>query len=72
VQKHKDDSVAKQKSGEGHWKSELASDSEAAIKADRDGAGSASKEDYIKSLQERSKKAAEDARKAGTSTRDGA
>lgn len=33
--KHKDDSLTKVKKGEQHWKAELASDSEEAIKADR-------------------------------------
>ncbi|KAK1639352.1 hypothetical protein BDP81DRAFT_420814 [Colletotrichum phormii] len=35
-EKHKQDSLSKQKQGKGHWKPELASDSEEAIKADRD------------------------------------
>ncbi|KXH42039.1 hypothetical protein CNYM01_08389 [Colletotrichum nymphaeae SA-01] len=35
-EKHKQESLSKQKQGKGHWKPELASDSEEAIKADRD------------------------------------
>ncbi|KAG5922529.1 hypothetical protein E4U42_005441 [Claviceps africana] len=63
--KHKRDSLAKQKKGKGHWKPELASDSEEALKADQ-----AAEEDF-QSLQERTKKAAEESRKAGTSPKDG-
>ncbi|KAG5974265.1 hypothetical protein E4U55_008242 [Claviceps digitariae] len=33
--KHKKDSLAKQKKGEGQWKPELASDSEEAVRADK-------------------------------------
>ncbi|PHH65442.1 hypothetical protein CDD81_2546 [Ophiocordyceps australis] len=63
--KHKQDSLAKQKSGSGHWKPELASDSEEAVRADRaTGSGS------IASMQEKTKKVAEEAAKAGTSVRD--
>ncbi|KAL5090013.1 hypothetical protein Trisim1_004845 [Trichoderma cf. simile WF8] len=66
---HKQDSLAKQKKGSGHWKPELASDSEEAVKADR-----ASKENLAEkmdALQERTKRAAEETSKAGTSMRDG-
>ncbi|RFU79878.1 mitochondrial carrier pet8 [Trichoderma arundinaceum] len=67
---HKKDSLAKQKKGSGHWKPELASDSEEAVKADR-----ASRDmhegELMKALQERTKKAAEETSKAGTSMRDG-
>ena len=35
-EKHKQDSLDKQRKGQGQWKPELASDSEEAIKADRD------------------------------------
>ncbi|KAH6605016.1 mitochondrial carrier pet8 [Trichoderma cornu-damae] len=67
---HKRDSLAKQKKGSGHWKPELASDSEEALMADR-----ASREmhplERIKALQERTKRAAEETSKAGTSVRDG-
>ncbi|KAK4655770.1 hypothetical protein QC762_305330 [Podospora pseudocomata] len=58
---HKQDSLSKQKSGKGHWKPELASNSEEAVKADRS-SGSSS----IKDLQEKTKKAAEENAKAGT------
>ncbi|MCJ1472335.1 hypothetical protein MMC13_000982 [Lambiella insularis] len=36
IDSHKDDSLNKQKDGKGHWKGELASQSEAALKADRE------------------------------------
>ncbi|KAI8661801.1 hypothetical protein NCS55_01051200 [Fusarium keratoplasticum] len=62
--KHKQDSLAKQKKGTGHWKPELASDSEEAVKADR------SANEPAKDLQERTKRAAEETAKAGTSMRD--
>ncbi|KAI9826076.1 MAG: hypothetical protein M1832_000525 [Thelocarpon impressellum] len=39
-EQHKQDQLAKQKEGKGHWKAELASDSETAIKADRGENGS--------------------------------
>ncbi|KAI1656513.1 hypothetical protein F4813DRAFT_363489 [Daldinia decipiens] len=67
-EKHKQDLLAKHKEGKGHWKPELASDSEEAIKADRHGGDG--KED-IAALQERTKRAAEETSKAGTSMRDG-
>ncbi|KAI2634414.1 hypothetical protein GGS26DRAFT_48701 [Hypomontagnella submonticulosa] len=67
-EKHKQDLLTKQKAGKGHWKPELASDSEEAVKADRHGGGG--KED-VKTLQERTKAAAEETSKAGTSMRDG-
>ncbi|KAI1343766.1 hypothetical protein F5Y15DRAFT_411623 [Xylariaceae sp. FL0016] len=63
--KHKDDLLSKQKAGKGHWKPELASDSEEAVKADRAG------EEDVQKLQERTKNAAEETKKAGTSMRDG-
>ncbi|CAN8103630.1 unnamed protein product [Discula destructiva] len=62
--KHKQDSLSKQKSGQGHWKPELASDGEEAVKADRQ-----PKED-VSTLQERTKHHAEDKAKSGTSTKD--
>ncbi|KAI1404119.1 hypothetical protein F4819DRAFT_483946 [Hypoxylon fuscum] len=65
-EKHKQDLLAKHKAGKGHWKPELASDSEEAVKADRHG----SKED-VASMQERTKNAAEENSKSGTSMRDG-
>ena len=64
-EKHKRDSLDKQKKGTGHWKPELASDSEEAIKADRH-----SKESTAE-LQERTKRVAEENAKSGTSVRDG-
>ncbi|GJN73314.1 hypothetical protein ACCO45_003745 [Purpureocillium lilacinum] len=63
--KHKRDSLEKQKKGSGHWKPELASDSEEAVKADR------SSKEGVSELQERTKRAAEETSKAGTSVRDG-
>ncbi|KAF5010201.1 hypothetical protein FDECE_3642 [Fusarium decemcellulare] len=63
-EKHKKDSLDKQKKGAGHWKPELASDSEEAVRADR------SADEPAKDLQERTKKAAEETAKAGTSMRD--
>ncbi|CAL8578373.1 hypothetical protein XPA_004162 [Xanthoria parietina] len=36
IDAHKEDQLNKQKEGKGHWKKELSSNSEAAIKADRD------------------------------------
>ncbi|EEY17902.1 conserved hypothetical protein [Verticillium alfalfae VaMs.102] len=63
--KHQDDSLRKQKEGKGHWKPELASDSEEAINADRNA------DLTPEQLQEKTKKAAEETRKAGTSMRDG-
>ncbi|KAI1815758.1 hypothetical protein GGS20DRAFT_541880 [Poronia punctata] len=68
-EKHKQDLLAKQKEGKGHWKPELASESEEAVKADRSH-GSHGKED-INQLQQRTKSSAEDKSKAGTSMRDG-
>ncbi|KAM7194115.1 hypothetical protein V8F33_007442 [Rhypophila sp. PSN 637] len=74
-EKHKQDSVQKAKSGKGHWKPELASNSEESIKADRaskDSNGNTeSREDHIRRLQERTKAAAEETSKSGTSMRDG-
>ena len=74
------DSLSKQKDGKGHWKPELASDSEEMIRADREfsqttnrrentGSGPAS-EAHIRELQERTKRHAEEKTKAGTSPRD--
>ncbi|KAM0335599.1 hypothetical protein ACHAQA_000647 [Verticillium albo-atrum] len=64
-EKHKSDSLQKQKQGKGHWKPELASDSEEAINADRHENLSPEQ------LQERTKGAAEAKTKAGTSMSDG-
>ncbi|KAK7746628.1 hypothetical protein SLS53_001813 [Cytospora paraplurivora] len=61
---HKQDSLSKQKSGQGHWKPELASDGEEAIRADRTG------HEDISKLQERTKKVPEEKSKKGTSTTD--
>ncbi|KAM0454992.1 hypothetical protein ACHAPV_008133 [Trichoderma viride] len=66
---HKKDSLAKQKKGSGHWKPELASDSEEAVKADR-ASRDLHESEQIAALQERTKKAAEETSKAGTSMRD--
>ncbi|KKY37435.1 hypothetical protein UCDDA912_g02588 [Diaporthe ampelina] len=63
-EKHKQDSLSKQKTGKGHWKPELASDGEEAVKADR------LPEEDISKLQERTKKHAEDKSKSGTSGTD--
>ncbi|KAH6961698.1 hypothetical protein BKA56DRAFT_182328 [Ilyonectria sp. MPI-CAGE-AT-0026] len=70
--RHKQDSLAKQKKGTGHWKPELASDSEEAVRADRAAAAAelADVKEAIRKLQERTKKAAEELSKAGTSMRD--
>lgn len=68
--KHKQDSLAKQRAGKGHWKPELASQSEENVKADRMGPGEAS-EAAMKRLQDRTKEAAEETSKHGTSMRDG-
>lgn len=63
--RHKKDSLDKQKSGKGHWKPELASDSEEAIKADHSSYSS------VAELQEKTKRHAEDKAKSGTSMNDG-
>ncbi|KAH8601304.1 hypothetical protein B0O99DRAFT_501660 [Bisporella sp. PMI_857] len=47
-EKHKQDSVSKSKEGKGHWKPELASDSEEAIAADRGQGSSGSVEELQK------------------------
>ncbi|KAH8769890.1 hypothetical protein F5883DRAFT_416827 [Diaporthe sp. PMI_573] len=62
--KHKQDSLSKQKTGKGHWKPELASDGEEAVKADR------TPDEDISKLQERTKKHAEEKSKNGTSATD--
>ncbi|KAI1269695.1 hypothetical protein F5Y18DRAFT_422645 [Xylariaceae sp. FL1019] len=67
AEKHKQDLLSKHKDGKGHWKPELASDSEEAVKADRAGVG---KED-IANLTSRTKATAEETAKKGTSMRDG-
>lgn len=65
-EKHKQDSLEKQKRGEGHWKPELASASEEAVKAERNAADA-----DPKTLQERTKAAAEETARHGTSMKDG-
>ncbi|RYC65273.1 hypothetical protein CHU98_g921 [Xylaria longipes] len=67
-EKHKQDLLSKHKSGKGHWKPELASDSEEAVKADR---ASGQQNEDIASLQNRTKSTAEETSKTGTSMRDG-
>ncbi|KAK1754344.1 hypothetical protein QBC47DRAFT_216357 [Echria macrotheca] len=66
---HKQDSLSKQKRGQGHWKPELASVSEETVKADRMTPGEAG-EAALKRLQEQTKHHAEETRKAGTSMKD--
>ncbi|KAI1435570.1 hypothetical protein GGR50DRAFT_693957 [Xylaria sp. CBS 124048] len=66
-EKHKQDLLEKQKAGKGHWKPELASESEEAVKADR----AAGQDEDIVSLQNRTKATAEETAKTGTSMRDG-
>ncbi|KAL2132823.1 hypothetical protein VTI74DRAFT_3255 [Chaetomium olivicolor] len=68
--RHKQDSLAKQKKGEGHWKPELASVSEESVKADRQGPRDTSAE-AMKRLQEQTKGRAEETSKNKTSMRDG-
>ena len=72
LERHKQDSIAKQKAGKGHWKAELASVSEESVKADRlmAAGGSSSSADAIKKLQEQTKGDAEEAHKHGTSMKD--
>ncbi|KAK5658611.1 hypothetical protein OQA88_2004 [Cercophora sp. LCS_1] len=67
--RHKQDSLAKQKQGKGHWKPELASVSEESVKADRMSPREAGKE-AVKRLQEQTKGAAEERAKHGTSMSD--
>lgn len=68
--KHKQDSLKKQKAGKGHWKPELASNSEESIWADRM-SGEEASEEALKRLQDRTKESAESTHKAGTSMSDG-
>ncbi len=68
VDKHKLDSLRKHKDGSAHWKRELASDSEEAVKADK-GYGAA--KESVEQLQERTKKLAEESSKSGTSSSEG-
>ncbi|KAI9761025.1 MAG: hypothetical protein M4579_001288, partial [Chaenotheca gracillima] len=58
IDHHKNDQLRKQKDGKGHWKDELASESESAVKADRhEHPGGASKD--IEELQQRTKESSE-------------
>ncbi|KAK4574497.1 hypothetical protein LTR86_001338 [Recurvomyces mirabilis] len=57
VEAHKQDQLQKQKEGKGHWKDELASDSESIVKADRGETGTSAK-DNIKELQKETEKLA--------------
>lgn len=54
-EKHKEDLLKKQKEGKGHWKAELASNSEEAVAADRSAHNDHS-EEGIKKLQEKTAK----------------
>ncbi|KAL2195914.1 hypothetical protein P885DRAFT_78843 [Corynascus similis CBS 632.67] len=67
---HKQDSLEKQKKGQGHWKPELASVSEESVKADRMGPKEAG-EAAMKRLQDQTKGRAEETSKNRTSMRDG-
>lgn len=69
-ERHKQDSLDKQKKGQGHWKPELASVSEESVKADRSGPQDTS-EAAMKRLQEQTKGRAEETSKNRTSMRDG-
>jgi len=61
-EKHKQDNLKKQKEGKGHWKPELASNSEEAVAADRQ-AG----DHTLDELQKKTAKHAEEKHKHGTS-----
>jgi len=63
---HKQDTIAKAKAGKGHWKPELASDSEEAVNADR-----AHKGETPEEMQKKTASHAEEKHKAGTSQHDG-
>jgi len=65
-EEHKQDQLKKQKEGKGHWKPELASDSEEAVTADRQHQGESPQE-----MMEKTAKHAEEKHKAGTSQHDG-
>jgi len=64
--KHKQDGLQKQKDGKGHWKPELASDSEEAVAADRHEHADHS-EEGLKELQKKTAEHAEKKHKYGTS-----
>jgi len=63
---HKQDQLQKQKDGKGHWKPELASNSEEAVAADRQSNG-----DSIEEMQGKTKDHAEKKHKHGTSQEPG-
>lgn len=65
-EKHKQDQLTKQKDGKGHWKPELASDSEEAVAADRHQHDDHS-EEGLKDLQKKTAEHAEKKHKHGTS-----
>lgn len=64
---HKQDLLRKQKEGKGHWKPELASDSEEAVAADRHEHGDHNKTETLEELQKRTAQHAEKKHKHGTS-----
>ncbi|KAF1739320.1 hypothetical protein MY4038_000486 [Beauveria bassiana] len=68
VDKHKLDLLRKHKDGSAHWKRELASDSEEAVKADK---GYGASKETLEQLQERTKKMAEESSRSGTSSHEG-
>ncbi|TKA33722.1 hypothetical protein B0A50_00558 [Salinomyces thailandicus] len=57
AESHKQDQLQKQKAGKGHWKDELASDSESMVKADRNELNNT--KESISELQKESAKLAE-------------
>lgn len=61
-EKHKQDQLQKQKVGKNHWKPELASNSEEAVVADRQGGN-----ESIEEMQKKTTKHAEEKHKHGTS-----
>ncbi|KAL8805372.1 MAG: hypothetical protein Q9223_005252 [Gallowayella weberi] len=61
IDHHKDDQLSKQKEGKGHWKKELSSNSEAAIKADREELGNV--EEDIANLQKETARVAGEEKK---------
>jgi len=65
-ERHKQDQLQKQKEGRGHWKPELASDSEEAVSADRHEHTDHS-EAGLKELQKKTQDHAEKKHKHGTS-----
>jgi len=61
-EKHKQDQLDKSKQGKGHWKPELASNSEEAVAADRN-----SKDESIEEMQKKTAEHVEKTHKHGTS-----